>query len=438
MSQRMRSVDAAWLHMDQPGNAADIVALFRFREGPAFAVLRRAVEERLLPLPRFRDRVRSGLAGASWEPDDGFELENHIERVRLGTSAPEALRAAIDRLTTEPLDPGMPLWRLVAVEGPGGEGALVAKLHHCIGDGFALVSVLLALADAPEGGRPAISFPAAPLPDLSAGALRQALSSPARAAALAREGIGMAGALARMIALPADPPTPLDRPLSGRRRVAWTRPFPQARTRQVALARGCSVNDLLLAALAGALRSHLAALGSPLEGRSLRALVPVSMRTRGPDGLGNGFGLVFVDLPVGLAGREERVEAVRSATHRLKHSPDAAVTYGVLSGLGLLPGAAERALLAFFAAKASVVVTNVPGPRHALAVGGSRVDDLVFWVPHPSRLGLGISILSYDGRIRVGVRADVAAVPDPGALAARLEAEAADLGVQAGEAGPDS
>jgi diacylglycerol O-acyltransferase len=438
MSQRMRSVDAAWLHMDRPGNAADIVALFRFRQAPPLADLRRIVEERLLPLPRFRERVRSGLAGASWEPDPGFALENHLERLRLATSAPGALRAAIDRVTTEPLDPGMPLWRLVALEGPGGEGALVAKLHHCIGDGFALVSVLLALADAPEGGRAAIAFPAAPLPDLSAGALGRALASPARAAAMARQGLSMAGALARMVALPADPATPLGRPLSGQRRVAWTRPFPQRAAREASRARECSVNDLLLAAIAGALRAHLAALGSPLEGRSLRALVPVSMQARGPDGLGNGFGLVFVDLPVGLAGREARVEAIRSATRRLKHGPDAAVTYGVLSGLGLLPGAAERAVLAFFASKASVVVTNVPGPRRALAVGGRQVDDLVFWVPHPSSLGLGISILSYDGRIRVGVRADVAVLPDPGALAGRLEAEAADLGLPAGPGGPDS
>jgi diacylglycerol O-acyltransferase len=438
MSQHMRSVDAAWLHMDQPGNAADIVALFRFREALTPEELRRVVEERLLPLPRFRDRVRTVLGGATWEADDRFDLDNHLERLRLPRSGPLALRAAIDRVTTEPLDPGMPLWRLLSIEGPDGEGALVAKLHHCIGDGFALVSVLLALADAPEGGRPPVSFPAAPLPDLSAAALGHALTSFARAGALAGQGLAMAGALARMIALPADPPTPLARPLSGRRRVAWTRPFPQGVARQAARARDCSVNDLLLAALAGALRAHLAALGSPLDGRSLRALVPVSMRARGPDGLGNGFGLVFVDLPVGEAGREARIEAVRTAAHRLKHSPDAAVTYGVLSGLGLLPGPAERALLSFFAAKASLVVTNVPGPRHALLLGGRQVDDLVFWVPHPSRLGLGVSILSYGGRIRIGVRADVAALADPAGLATRVEEEAAALGLPPDEAAPVS
>jgi len=428
MLQRMRSVDAAWLHMDRPRNAADIVALFRFPEAPDWARLRQVVEERLVPLERFRDRVRSGLSGAGWEPDPGFSLDRHLGRLKLASAEPAELRAAIDRVATEPLDPERPLWRLLAVEGPGPGSAVVAKLHHCIGDGFALVSVLLALADAPQGGRVPLAFPAAPLPDLSAGALRRALSDPARAAGLARQALGLAGSLARMVALRRDPRTPLDRPLSGQRRLAWTRPVPQAAARRAARAREASVNDLLLAALAGALRDHLAAAGTRVDGLSLRALVPVSMKTRAADGLGNGFGLVFVDLPVGLPSRDERLEAVRLATRRLKESPDAAVTYGVLAALGRLPAPAERAVNAFFAAKASLVVTNVPGPRQHLEVAGRRVEDLVFWVPHPSSLGLGVSILSYAGEVRLGVRADVAVLPDPGQLAARIEEEVAALG----------
>jgi diacylglycerol O-acyltransferase / wax synthase len=190
---------------------------------------------------------------------------------------------------------------------------------------------------------------------------------------------------------------------------------------------------VLLAALAGALRGHLSAGGAPVDALPLRALVPVNLRALNSDGtaqggMGNLFGLVFMDLPVHRPDPRARLEQVKHSSAAVKRSPDAAVALAILGGLGFTPTAVERLGTDFFARKASLVVTNVPGPRTALSLAGNRVDDLMFWVPHPATLGVGVSILSYAGVVKIGVRADVAAMDDPSDLTARLMEELALLG----------
>ncbi|HSB19823.1 MAG TPA: wax ester/triacylglycerol synthase family O-acyltransferase [Anaeromyxobacteraceae bacterium] len=424
MAERMRSVDAAWLQMDRPTNAADVVALLTFDEPVPFPRLAAVVEDRLLAFERFRQRVeRRALGGARWEPDWHFQLGHHLERARLPGGGQRALRDFVGNVATEPLRADRPLWRLLAVEGYGPGSALVAKLHHCIGDGLALISLLLSLTEPAGGEAGPLRFPALGLPDLSLRALRAALGDWRRVRELVRQGAGMAASLARMVTLPRAPDTPLRRPLSGLRRVAWSRGIPLPALQRAAHARGATLNDLLLAALAGGLRGHLAAAGTAVGGLRLRALVPVNLRAPAEGRLGNRFGLVFVELPVGLATAEERLAAVHRRMDDLKAGPDAAVTYAVLSALGRLPAAAEIAINRFFASKASMSVTNVPGPPAPLSLAGSRVGSIMFWVPHPSLLGLGVSILTYAGELRLGVRADAALVSDPGDLVERTERE---------------
>jgi diacylglycerol O-acyltransferase len=209
--------------------------------------------------------------------------------------------------------------------------------------------------------------------------------------------------------------------------MAWSRGLRLADLRELARGLGATVNDLVIAALSGALRSHLAARGEAVSGLGIRALVPVNLRTQLPaqlDGaMGNCFGLVFLDLPVHLPTPAGRLLAVREAIAVLKQSPDAVTTYGVLSAIGHLPGLVEDLITSFFSSKASLVVTNVPGPRQPLHLAGHAVRRIQFCVPHPARLGLGVSILSYAGAVRIGARADEAVMPDPGDLLARIPAE---------------
>lgn len=431
----MSGTDAAWLHMDRPENTADVVALMTFRERLTMDDVRRLVEERLVSHARFRQRIvpKGLLALAAWEDDPRFELSRHVLERTVHAKGTRALERLAGEVATEKLDPDHPLWRVYLVTGHGAGSALVAKLHHCIADGFALVGLLLSMADelSPRGEAPAPHRMRAYEDLRLAGgpglALWRALSDRARAADLASRGVAFARSLAKIAALPQAPATALSRPLSGTRRTAWSRALPVPGLKLTARRLGTTVNDLLVAAVTGALRGHLLDANEPVADLELRALVPVNLRERLPadlDGeMGNRFGLVFLDLPLHAEGARTRLEAVRARMEQLKRSPDAVVTYAVLAALGHLPRSLEHLATEFFSRKASLVLTNVPGPRRPLHLAGSEIERIMFCVPHPAALGLGVSILSYAGEVRIGARADVAVMRDPRDLVRRVPME---------------
>jgi diacylglycerol O-acyltransferase len=435
-AERMSRVDAAWLHMDRPGNTADIVGCIGFRSAPPKADVQRIVQAMIRRYPRLRERVHESPPpqGPSWERDARFRIANHVSELVL---PPEdaALQSFVGEVATSPLDASRPPWRMHVVSRGEAGCSLVVKLHHCLGDGFALVSLLLALAGerSARSGKGHRIQTARPLLERPVAAVLDALRNPLRLGGLAGEAAALARSAARMALLPADPVTRLQRTPVGLRRAAWTPGVPLVALRAAARTAGATVNDVLLAALAGALRGHLAAGAAPVDQLPLRALVPVNLRALNSDGtaqggMGNLFGLVFMDLPVDRPDARARLEQVKRSSALVKQSPDAAVALAILGGLGFAPAALERLGTDFFARKASLVVTNVPGPRTALSLAGNRVDDLMFWVPHPATLGVGVSILSYAGIVKIGVRADVAAMDDPSDLTARLVEELALLG----------
>jgi diacylglycerol O-acyltransferase len=220
--------------------------------------------------------------------------------------------------------------------------------------------------------------------------------------------------------------------LTGRRKLVWSRGISMDRLRAGYRQLGATANEVLIAALSGALGGYLAAAGDPVD-RSVRAMVPVNLRemipvdVKGAEALGNRFGLVFVDLPIHSRGAQERLYAIRAQMNALKKSPDPVATFGVLAALGYVPKLLEQVIIEFFTTKASLVVTNVPGPREPLHLAGKQIENLMFCVPHPARLGLGVSILSYAGEVRIGVRADEAVMPNPQDLVDRFHAELEEL-----------
>src|SRR5690606_30771106 len=187
---------------------------------------------------------------------------------------------------------------------------------------------------------------------------------------------------------------------------------------------GAKVNDVLLAAAAGGLRRYLAGRGEPTDGVEIRAAVPFNVRPldRAHE-LGNAFALVFLKLPVGMTDPAARLQALKARMDRIKRSAEPAVVYGILQTIGLAPGWLHRLVVALFSTKCSAVTADVPGPTERLHLMGVPLADLMFWVPQAGDLGLGLSILSYDGRVLVGVAADARVVEDPNALAAAFEEE---------------
>ena len=139
--------------------------------------------------------------------------------------------------------------------------------------------------------------------------------------------------------------------------------------------------------------------------------------------LGNHFGLVFLELPIGMAHPLERLYEVRRRMTALKGSYQPVIALGLLSAVGYGPKALQQQVTAILGNSASVVMTNVPGPQHPLYFAGRRISEIEFWVPQSGGIGMGVSILSYDGRIQFGVITDAGLVPDPAEIVSRFPDE---------------
>lgn len=412
-------VDATWFRMESTKNPADVIALLMFDGEIDEGRLRATIEERLLPHRKFRRRVeesplRVGLP--HWEDEPGFSLDHHVFRRSLRAPGDEEdLAALLEELVNVPLDFDRSPWRVYIIDGGKSGSMLVAQLHHCMGDGFALLDLVLSLAEGQEHPQPRPA--SGPENDVDHGPLREAW----RIARRLQHGVTDLG---HLLLLPFDPATRLRGTPGGRRRVAWSRGSAFSSVRALARAHDATVNDVILAALTGALRRYLSDHGDPLE--AFRAIVPVNLRPRSEPidhEHGNWFGLVFADLPVGLSDRTARLAAVKRSMDRIKASEEPFVSLAVMNVIGRSPAVIEHVADELLARKATVVVTNVPGPRQTFTLAGRRVTDMLFWAPHPCGLSCGVSILSYAGALRVGVRSDVAVVPDPERIARYFDEE---------------
>jgi WS/DGAT/MGAT family acyltransferase len=456
--ERMTSVDTAWLRMDGPGNSMMIVGVGATAAPLRPADFRRMIEQRLLCFPRFRHRPVADALGASWVEDDEFDLDAHLQRVVLPEPAGKAeLQALTAELASAPLDPRRPMWQFHLVERYNGGSAWIMRVHHCYADGIAMIRVLLSMTE--QDPAPALGAQASPhrtsgrrsavdlLPVLSwvdqltqpAGdILENALAEgaklletgihqlfhPQRASALASQAGGMAGEFAKVVALPDDPDTPLRGKLSGYKAVAWGAPIPLHEVRTVGKALGCTINDVLMSTVAGALGGYLREQDFDTTGLTVRASVPVNLRVADePLALGNRFGLVYVELALGVTDPLQRVFATSDTMAALKGSTQPPLTLVTLGLMGLLPAAVQAPAVELFSRKATVVVSNVPGPQAPLCMCGQRVTEMYFWVPQSGSIGLGISILSYAGHVYLGMISDRKLVKEPDRVVARFAPE---------------
>ena len=422
----MSSVDAAWLGMEDPTNLMMVTGVLMLDGKVDPQRLRTLLDNRLEPFGRFHQRVvrprtRGGLP--HWQDDSGFDIENHVSHVALpAPGGDKALSALVSEQMSTPLDFTKPLWHIHLVDGYEGGSVVLARIHHSIADGIALVRVMLSLTDPTPTGSTRRRKPsrgsnhAGPLAWLP-GAVKL-LQDPNRIA----EG---AYRLGRLVVLPPDPPTAFKGELGRRKRAAWSKAVPLEDFKAIGKAYGATVNDVLVATATGALRRYLEKRGEPTKGVSIRASVPVNLRPvdDAVHKLGNSFGLVFLTLPVGIVDPVRRLHAIKKEMDELKRSPEALVAFGVLNVMGLAPVEVERLGLRFFGSKATAVLTNVPGPREPLYLASRKLDRVMFWVPQSGRLGLGISILSYAGGVMLGVATDEGLVADPERIVEGFERE---------------
>ena len=449
--QRISAVDTAWLRMDRPGNLMMICGVLIFRERIGLARLKQVVAERFMVFRRFRQRAVETPAMSFWETDGQFDLDHHVAHTALpGRAGKRELQALVSRLLSTPLDPARPRWQFHLVDNYDGGSAIVVRIHHCYADGIALVRVMLSMTDATADGPPAMPFQArerrraksddglaqllAPLSGVLESARRIGgmlvdagvgiWHDPAKAVELADKGSALTAAVAKLALMSQDSPTRFKGAAGVAKRVAWAEPLPLPEVKAIGKALGSSVNDVLLSCVAGALRDYLVARGDPVDGVMMRALVPVNLRPiESAYRLGNQFGLVFLELPIGIENPVARLYAVRANMNALKGSYQPILALGLLAAMGSGPKLLQDTLLSILARNATAVMTNVPGPQQALYMAGARIDKLMFWVPQSGDIGMGVSILSYDDAVQFGVATDRGLCPDPEKVIERFRAQ---------------
>lgn len=440
--EKISAVDTAWLRMDRASNLMMICGVLIFPARVSFARMKATIEKRFLRYARFRQRPVQPSGAAYWENDPAFDLDHHVTPLALpGRGGTRELQTLVSRLASTPLDPAHPLWQFHLVDNFDGGSALIARIHHCYADGIALIQVLLSMTDSGPGGPPATPLPPAKkerpgkagdtqaqMVEPFAGAMQAALKvgatliekgvaiwqDPAKAVALAEQGGALTAEVARLAVMGQDSATRFKGPPGVAKRVAWAEPIPLDEVKAVGKALAASINDVLLSCVAGALREYLVRKGDTTDGVMVRALVPVNLRP--PEGawkLGNQFGLVFLDLPIGIENPVERLYAVRANMRALKNSYQPVLTLGLLAAVGAGPKLLQDQLLIALARNATSVMTNVPGPQQPLFMAGAKIGRFMFWVPQSGDIGMGVSILSYNGQVQFGLITDRGLCPDP-------------------------
>jgi diacylglycerol O-acyltransferase len=442
MSEWMSGADAAWLHMDRPTNRMIVNSVLWFESPVEWDRLLESVTERWLgSYPRLRQRVRESpipfgpLALPRWADCPGFQLDRHIRRATLAAPGDdEALHRYVADQAPRPLDPEQPLWELHLLDEYRDGSAVLLRTHHAIADGLALMHLIEALSDAGASR-------AEPSPGAAAVDLRKAMDKGSAAVQRSRETLSDPGKLAEAVAvlraqnagwrrlglIRQDRGTVLRSEVGITKTAQWTGAVPVAAVKAAAAEAGGSLNDLMLAVIAGGLARYLDERGDHPE--TLGAVVPFNIRPLDKPmsrRLGNRFGLVFVNLPTGRTSLRERIRATKLEMDAIKRSRQGWVTFAGLSTAGTMPARMDRAFIDRYAGMGSLIVTNVSGPRRALSFAGVEAAGLLFWVPATGPIGLGVSIVSYAGQLRLGLLADATLVPDPDRLLADLEHELAD------------
>ena len=456
--ERLTAADAIFLRIETPHEPQHVGSLSVIEGGPLrdasgrvrFGELQAHVERRLHQVPRLRQRVMEvpyNQARPVWVDDEHFDIDYHVRLTSLPRPGDdEQLAALMGRLQSHALDRARPLWEMWFVDGLADDHVgMILKIHHALGDGIANVDLALALIDL-EPDAPA-DEPAsewtprpAPLPnDLLTEALRNQMAQPGRFARSMldtmrdpRPAIDAVTNVGRTVAnfLAKPPPAPWNVPVSAHRR--WvTASVPLKGVRTVRKRHAVSINDVVLAACSGALRTFLLDHGDThIEHRVIKAMVPVSLRGKDQHGetLGNLVSLIIVELPVDEPDPIVRLERIHAITSELKGS-------GLIDGAHRILDLADAitplaGLLTRYVSRTipmNLVITNIPGPPVPLYLCGARVLRVFPYVEVIDNEGLTIAVVSYDDQLHFGITSDRDVMPDLGAVAASIEHEFAVL-----------
>ena len=424
--ERLTPLSYAFLAAEDVDPAACLViGSLAVLDGPAPSVemLRELVAARLPSVPRYRQRIepaRFDLRAPAWQDAPDLDVSQHV---RAGAVPAPGGRAEVGALVADAMaqrmDRDRPLWDITLYEGlPDGRWGVLSRVHHALADGVSGTGLYRVVFDSEAAEDQPPPTPAGTAPGVAWQGLATATAA-------------IRGALELGTALWPVRREGLLGPLDGNRRYAWVEvgiPETAAVRREL----GVSLNDLVLAAIAGGLRELLLERGHQPDPHALRTLLPVSSRAPGTAGVpGNQVTLMLSMLPVEVDDPVERVLRVheRVAGLRRSHEPEAGVALQALARLVPFPllSRGTRWTLRLPQQQISTVTTNVPGPRTPLTCLGRPVRQLLPVVPIADRVRLGFAVLSYTDRLTFGISADASSTPDVDALAAKVAASWQEL-----------
>ena len=477
--RRLSAQDALWLTMDRPNNLMVIDVAVVLDGDPGIERLREMFALLAQRHPVFASRAESGLLGWSWVPDPGFVVDRHVNLVDLPPgSGMDVVQRHVAEQRSVPLERDRALWtatllRPVALDDGGSGSVVLARFHHAIADGVRLTQVMLAMLDPDyassvprvvrSGASSAVSVAALGagakgIARLTVGTTRsvvstvsQVVSDPvgsiAGAPSVLSTGFGMIRHPDRVVdVLQAhgveDHRAVNDVTAAGklavggttrtvwtgrpgqRKAVAWSQPYPLDSVKAVARRYRATLNDVLVAALAGAVREYLAGRGDVVD--QVTWMVPVNLEPFSadlPEDLGNHFALVMLDMPLVGDSPRERILEQRHRMRRIKNSDEPILTFGLQRAISLSPGRMATVLTDFFADKAVGILTNVPGPTRPLRLDGITVRQVIGFAPCSGDQPLTATIFTYAGTVTVGFASDSDLVPDPQTLVGLVMSE---------------
>ena len=461
---RLTSIDASFLTQETSASHMHVGAILIF-EGPppSYEDLLEHVDSRLHLVPRFRQKLAPSPFGTGrpfWVDDPTFNLAYHVRHSALpAPGSEEQLRNMAARVFSQQLDRTKPLWELWLVQGMERKRfALVTKTHHAVVDGVSGVDIATVLFDVkpvPEPSRPDREWVPATEPsgaDLLARNVEDLLTAPLRLARRvesavehpgpvvqqATEAVEAVGEVAWALANPA-PEVPLNVPIGSHRRYEWVRADLEE-LKRIKNRLGGTVNDVVLAVVAGALRRWLVRRGVRTEGLELRGLVPVSIRAEDEHGqLGNRIAAVRGPLPVYVEDPVRRLEVVRAGMDGIKGSKQALGAEVISRFNDFAPPTllAQASRLNFSTRLFNLIVTNVPGPQVPLYVLGRELEDVFPVAFLPKNHALAIAVMSYNGGMDFGLLADYDSMEDVKGIASGIEASIAELLEAAPASGPE-
>jgi WS/DGAT/MGAT family acyltransferase len=450
----MSPLDASFLHIEDHVSHMHIGSAAIF-EGPAptHDEIVTAIGSKLPLVPRYRQKVRFvplSLGRPVWVDDPYFNLEYHVRHTAMPQpGGDEQLRNLVGRVMSQQLDRSKPLWELWIAEGLGeGRWVMISKTHHCMVDGVSSSDLLSVLMDESREGalRPADTWSPEPEPNpaqLVTHALAERAASPYEGVRTVASALRGPRRLASNLAqgardvaqtrsvLKPTAEVSLNGPIGPHRRWAWARGR-LADVKAIREAFAGTVNDVVLTVITAGFRDLLQHRGVEVEGRTVRTLVPVSVRKGSERGTyDNRVSGMFAELPVGIADPLERLNSVRQQMENLKRSRQAVGAEVLTSMTGFAPAMllalGGRVAMRVPQRNVNTVTTNVPGPQHPLYLVGRRLLEVFPFVPLASRVRVGVAIYSYDGGLNFGITGDYDTAQDIGVLADGIERGMAEL-----------